>query len=150
MNVSHILKKKGGHYYQIDSERPLTEAVDLMMEHRIGSLLVLDGNDLLSIVTERDVMGAVSRYGADLKKVKVREVMAPKLITCKADCTLDQAMDLMLRNETGKRVRHLPVIDDGNLAGLISIGDIIEALMTETQFENKLLKNYIKNWPEEA
>ena len=149
MRVEHILTKKGGHYVSIEPDRSLTEAIGLMMEHRFGSLLVMEGGRLESIVTERDVMRAVHQYGDGLKDIKVRDVMAPRLITCHHDCTVDKAMDLMLHNETGNRVRHLPVMDGTELKGLISIADIIEALLTETLFENKLLKNYIKNWPEE-
>ena len=148
MKVNHILKQKGPNIYSITPDRLLTEAVALMMQNRIGALVVLDEGRLVSIVTERDVMGAVDKYVANLAEVRVRDVMAPKLITCDAQDTLDHVMNVMMSNSLGHRVRHLPVMREGEFVGLLSIVDIVQALLTETQFENNLLKNYIKNWPE--
>lgn len=149
MKVSQILEKKGRDYHNTEPERPLLEAVAKMMQHRIGSLLVLEGDRLVSIITERDVMWAVNEYGADLKDVKVSSLMAKKLVTCNGDCTVTDAMDLMTKNVTGRRIRHLPVLEDDQIQGVISIGDIVNILLQETEFENKLLKTYIKHWPED-
>lgn len=118
------------------------------MKHRVGSLLVRDNGKLVSIVTERDIVWAAGKMGTSLKDVKVRDIMATTLVTCDIDDSLDHAMDLMTRNPTRQRIRHLPVLDNNELAGVISIGDIVHALLTETKFENNLLKNYIKNWPD--
>lgn len=149
MKINQILEKKGSHYHSISPDQLLTEAVAMMMQHRIGSLLVMDGETLNSIITERDVMWAVNEYGANLAEAKISSLMAPQLVTCNSDCTVAQAMDIMTKNATGKRIRHLPVVDEGGLVGVISIGDIVNSLLQETEFENKLLKTYIKNWPEE-
>ncbi len=149
MRVGHILQNKGEHTHGIGAQRPLLDAVRLMMHHRVGSLVVLDESErLLGIVTERDVLATADRYDGDMARVAVREVMSPDLVTCGPQDTLDHAMDLMLRNKTGRRIRHLPVLEDDALRGVISIGDVVQALLTETAFENKLLRNYIKNWPE--
>ena len=150
MKVSHILKDKGRNFHSIEPDQLLCDAVNLMMEHKIGSLIVLKDGKLASIVTERDVMGAVDDHKEGIMEIKVNEVMAPKLITCCSDDDISQAMDMMTNNATKRRIRHLPVVDDGELIGVISIGDIVHALLTETKFENRLLKNYIQNWPEDG
>lgn len=150
MNITQILEAKGSHCYSIASDKTLKDAVALMMEHRIGSLLVIDDGKLVSIITERDVMWAMNQHGCDAPKLKISEIMADELVTCHGECTLGDAMDLMTSREAGKRIRHLPVLGkDGELLGLISVGDIVKTIIQETEFENKLLKNYIRNWPED-
>lgn len=149
MKVGQILKQKGSGNFSISPDQLLTEAAALMSEHRIGSLVIFEGQRPVSIVTERDIMLAVTKYGSDLNKAKVNEVMASKLIVCDAEASLDDAMDLMMNNATGHRIRHLTVLDGEAFVGVISIGDVVSALLTKTEFENKLLKNYIKNWPDE-
>ncbi len=148
MNVSHILNKKADASYSVTADQSLSEAVAMMAEHRIGSVVVLESGSLKSIMTERDVLMALGR-GRDLSQVKVGEVMAPSLITCTADTSLDEAMDLMIHNDTGRRIRHLPVVEGDECVGMLSIGDVVEALLTKKEFENKLLKNYIQNWPDD-
>lgn len=149
MKVVNILRKRGGKYHSIAPDQSLADAVALMMQHRIGSLVVMEGARLVSIVTERDVMRAVHEHRENFSQVKVRDAMAPSLVLCKEVCTLDEAMEKMFTNETGQRIRHLPIVaETGEVLGVISIGDIVEALLTEVRFENKLLKHYIKNWPE--
>ena len=148
MKVGNILEKKGVEQFCASENQPLTEAAAIMSENRIGSLVVMEEGKVTSIVTERDVMMAVGRFNGEISSVKVADVMPKTLITCDVDYTLDRVMDLMINNDTGKRIRHLPVLDDGKLAGVISISDVVEALLTKTEFENKLLKNYIKNWPD--
>jgi len=148
MNVAHIFRTKEPALHSIEPDQPLTDAVALMMRHRIGSLAVMETGKLVSIVTERDVMRAVHEDLGGFARKKVREVMAPKLVCCRAQDSLDAAMELLFNNELGRRVRHLPVRDGETLLGIISIGDLVQALLTETRFENKLLRSYIKNWPE--
>lgn len=149
MKVSHILKEKGTEFLSIEPDQMLCDAVALMMQHKIGSLIVLENGKLRSIVTERDVMGAVDKHQAKVTEIKVRQVMAPKLVTCHSDDDIGMAMDMMTNNLTKRRIRHLPVVDEDELAGVISIGDIVHALLTESKFENRLLKNYIQNWPDD-
>jgi CBS domain-containing protein len=148
MIVGHVLEKKGLQRFCTTENRLLTEAAVIMCENRVGSLVVMGGEVIKSIVTERDVMMAVGRYNGEISTVKIADVMPTMLVTCDIGDTLDRVMDLMINNETGHRIRHLPVLDNGKLAGVISISDIVEALLTKVEFENKLLKNYIKNWPD--
>jgi len=150
MKVSQILERKGSHCHSIEPDKSLSEAVAVMMQHRIGSLLVIDKGTLVSIVTERDVMWSVNEHGAKVIETIVADVMARELVTCNGDCSLADAMDLMTKNVTGRRIRHLPVVEGERLLGLISIGDIVNTLLREAEFENKLLRNYIRNWPEES
>ena len=149
MKVSYVLKIKGNSYYSIGPDQSLIDAVRVMMQHKIGALVVMDDQRLISIITERDILGAVDKFGADLKNVKVNQMMAPQLVVCGSEDTVDHAMHLMTHNLTKHRIRHLPVVNNEKLIGVISIGDIVQALLTETTFENRLLKHYIKSWPEE-
>jgi len=148
MKIRHLFDTKGFTLYFIAPEEPLTHAVELMMRYRIGSLAVMENEQLISIVTERDVMRAVHERLGDFGTLAVHEVMAPRLVTCHADESIDDAMERMFENELGRRVRHLPVLDGDRLMGIISISDIVHALLTEVRFENRLLRSYIKNWPE--
>ena len=150
MDVRYLLtKKETASHFDIGPGQLLTDAVKLMMQHRIGSLVVMEEDQLVGIVSERDVMRAVDDYLDRFSDVQVKDVMTSDPVTCTAEMTVDEAMDTLLHNPTGNRIRHLPVLSDGQLVGVISIGDIIQALLTETRFENQLLKHYIKNWPEE-
>ncbi|TPW16708.1 MAG: Inosine-5'-monophosphate dehydrogenase [Halothiobacillaceae bacterium] len=148
MKVGYVLEQKGVQSYSTTADQPLTRAAAVMTEQRIGSLVVTAEGRIESIVTERDVLFAVGRYQGEISALTVRDVMAPTLVTCSSDDTLDRVMDLMINNRTGHRIRHLPVVDNGELRGVISISDVVEALLTQVEFENKLLKNYIKNWPD--
>ena len=149
MKIRHILEKKGQQCHSISPEQSVPEAVRLMIHNRIGSLVVIDQGKIAGIVTERDVVWAAGQHSVNLVNMTVHDIMAKTLVTCSGEDSLEHAMDLMTRNPTKQRIRHLPVIDDGKLNGLISIGDIVHALLTKTEFENKLLKNYIKHWPDE-
>jgi len=132
----------------MSSNQTLSDAVSIMSENRIGSIVVIDNDQLVSIVTERDVLIAVAQH-RDFNTLAIADVMAPSLITCDIDASLDEAMSLMISNATGRRIRHLPVVENGKFQAMISIGDVVEALLTKTELENKLLKNYIQNWPDE-
>ena len=149
MKIRHILEKKGHQCHSIAPEQSVPEAVRLMIHNRIGSLVVMDSGQIVGIVTERDVVWAAGEHSVNLINMSVHNIMAKTLVTCTGEDSLDHAMDLMTRNPSKQRIRHLPVIDNGKLIGLISIGDIVHALLTKTEFENKLLKNYIKHWPDE-
>ncbi len=148
MKAQHLLKDRSPSYYNIAPHQTMAEAVATMMKHNIGALVVMEGGRLKGIITERDVMRIVHKYNAQFATVLVRDEMATDLVLCQAEDSLDQVMELLFHNDTGHRIRHLPVMNNGTLAGIISIADIVNALLTETRFENRILKNYIKNWPE--
>jgi CBS domain-containing protein len=149
MRIASVLKRKGAEIHTIDPHAPVTEAVRRMGENRIGSLVVVDGDRPVGIITERDVLQALDAHGT-LTGRCIAELMAARLVVCSSADTVDKAMSLMTHNITGRRIRHLPVIDDGHLVGVLSIGDVVDALLTEATFENRLLRNYIKHWPEEG
>ena len=148
MKALHLLKDRSPSYISIAPDQTMAEAVEVMMRHNIGALVVMDDSRLSGIVTERDVMRIVHSHGVDLSNLRVRDVMASELVMCQGEDSLDHVMELLFHNNTGHRIRHLPVMNNGSLAGIISIADIVNALLTETRFENRLLKSYIKNWPE--
>jgi CBS domain-containing protein len=150
VKVSSILEKKGNNCVRIDENSSLLEASEIMCQHKIGSLMVFDVDKVKSIVTERDIMTAVSKK-LDLANTTVSSVMPKSLITCSKEHLLEEVMTLMVHNDSGHSIRHLPVIDENSqFMGIVSIIDVIELLLTETQFENQILKNYIKKWPDEA
>jgi len=149
VKVSSILDKKGSASISITANDSLLEASKVMCKHKIGSLMVFDGDSLKSIVTERDIMTAVSN-NHDLANTTVGSVMPKTLITCNSEPSLEEIMNLMIKNDTGHRIRHLPVLNNGQFGGIVSIIDVIDQLLHESQFENQMLKNYIKKWPEEA
>lgn len=148
MKARHLLKDRSQHYYSITPDCTMAEAVATMMKNNIGALVVMEDNTMKGIITERDVMRIVHEHGPDFTNLTVGEEMASDLVMCEAEDSLDHVMELLFHNNTGHRIRHLPVMDSDTLAGIISIADIVNALLTETRFENRLLKNYIKNWPE--
>jgi CBS domain-containing protein len=150
MDVKSLLNQKSIRLVTVTPETSITDAVALMMQHRIGSLPVIEGGQLTSIITERDVLFAVNNHADRLKEMLVRDIMASELVTCKADCPLGDAMSLMFENKINRRIRHLPIVDDGKLVGIVSNGDLLDAMLDEAEFDNRIMKNYIKNWPEEA
>lgn len=150
MKVGYLFKNKSKASFSISANAAVTEAATLMNDNHIGSLVVREGSSgIQSIITERDILKVVGARPDKLAVLKVRDIMAPSLITCQISDSVDTAMDLLINNKTGHRIRHLPVMDGDQFVGIISVSDIIEALLTETKQENNLLKSYIKNWPEE-
>jgi len=148
MKARHLIKDRNPPYHSVATHQSMAEAVELMMTHRISSLVVTRDGRPVSIVTERDVLRTVYQHGGDFSGIQVEQAMAPELVTCEAEDSLDDIMELLFHNKLGKRIRHLPVMDNGSLVGVISIRDIVSALLTETRFENQVLRSYIKNWPE--
>ncbi|HHH46960.1 MAG TPA: CBS domain-containing protein [Thiotrichales bacterium] len=150
MDIKTFLNAKGGRLITITPDASLVDAVALMMQHRIGSLPVVEEGQLVSIITERDVLFAVNNHLDELPNLKVRAIMASEVVTCDASCKVEDAMNLMFDNKLGRRIRHLPILEDGKLVGVVSNGDLLNALLDQVSFENRIMKNYIKNWPEET
>ena len=145
MKISTILKTKGEQVYTISPDNTLKDMVNEMLARRAGSLLVTDGGGrTVGIVTERDLLRNLRKLGADWESLKVEAIMSRDVMFGKIDDDLDEVMTLM----TERRIRHLPVMDGDRLAGVLSMGDIVKAALNESTFQNKLLKTYIKNWPE--
>ncbi len=148
MKLHDILSVKGGRVFTVRPEVTLQEAVRTMVEHRVGSLLIVRGEDddnveLSGIITERDVLYACVRDGRPLTEVPVAEAMTTTLITATPEDDVEEVMGLM----TTRRIRHLPVLVEGRLAGIISIGDVVKAQHDRLAMENHFMKDYIGRQP---
>ena len=141
--VRDILQKKGSDFWSISSEATIYEALQLMSEKDIGALLVIDNGKLNGIMSERDYARKVILLGKTSKETSVKEIMSKNVMYVQSRTTADECMALM----TNKRVRHLPVYDDGKLTGLISIGDVVKALINEKEFVIDQLVHYITGTP---
>lgn len=140
-SVAHILKaKKDSSVYTIAPSASVLEAVKLMAERSIGALLVMEGEQVVGIVTERDYARKIVLMGRASKDTPVREIMTSNVMYVRPDQTNEQCMALMTEN----RLRHLPVLQDGKLVGLISIGDLVKDIISEQQFIIQQLEHYIR------
>ena len=139
MKVSDVLQAKGGQVFSVSPYQTMQDVVRMLMAHRIGALLVVDEGRTVGIVTERDVLRECLDGADRLGSIPVRDAMTRELVVGAPCLDLDEALSLMTRH----RVRHLPVIDDGQVAGLISIGDAVKATLDETAYENGFLREYI-------
>jgi len=141
MKVREILAIKGEHVHTIDPQRTILDAVTLLVEHGIGALLVRDTAGVVAgIISERDVLRVSRDRSGALGTIRVADVMTRDLIVCVPDDEVDYAMGIVTKN----RVRHLPVMDDGRVAGLISIGDLVKARLDAAEYENRYLREYIE------
>jgi len=140
MFVSDILTQKGGRVFAITPDAALADAVDMLVTRRIGSVLVLDANgNIAGIISERDVVRAISKQGAAAMSLRVAEAMTTDVVVCDPDDSIDQVMAVM----TSGRFRHLPVVRRGELYGLVSIGDVVKARLEDARHEAEALKAYI-------
>lgn len=138
-NVSQILDNKGGHVVAVPREAPVLEVIRLMAEHHIGSVLVMQGDELVGIATERDYARKVILQGRSSADTPVHMIMThPVLCVSPAD-TAQTCMGLM----TTRRIRHLPVRDQGRIVGMVSIGDLVKAVIEDQQQEIQHLQQYI-------
>ncbi len=150
MRIIDVLDKKGREIVGIVPQSTLHEAAKRMAEAGTGALFVFENDQPVGIVTERDVLKALGEHGAAVTEVTVASVMSTHLVTCPGDAELQDAMALMLENPTHQRIRHLPVVDgEGAICGMISMSDLVHALLDEISYENKMLKFFIKNWNDE-
>jgi CBS domain-containing protein len=140
MFVSDILSQKGTSVFSVTSTTSVAEVAQQLTERRIGSVLVLEADSRIAgIVSERDLVRALARYGAKAMDLETGDVMTKDVITCDPDDSIDHVMETMTRG----RFRHLPVVRHGELLGLVSIGDVVKARLEETQHETEALKAYI-------
>mgnify|MGYP001813118584 CR=1 FL=1 len=137
--VQHLLDAKGGAVISVDEDTSVYDAIALMAERSIGSLLVMQGHELKGIVTERDYARKVILKGRSSETTSVGEVMSTDLIIAKPEQTVDECMALM----TDKRIRHLPVVAGNRVIGMISIGDLVQAIISDQQEAIEQLENYI-------
>lgn len=139
MTVRQVLLRKGGMVYAIHPEATVLEALAKLAEHDIGALLVMEGERLLGIFSERDYARKLVLLGRFSKDTRVEEVMTRELVTVDLETDLAEAMRLM----TEHRVRHLPVVDGGKVVGVVSIGDAVKAIITEQEVLIEELSRYV-------
>lgn len=137
--VQQVLDGKTHRLLSISPDATVFEALTLMAGHDIGSLVVLDGERLAGIFSERDYARQIVLVGKSSKETLVREIMTHKVLCVRPDQTVDQCMALM----TDKRVRHLPVLDHKKVIGVISIGDVVKEVISEQQLVIEQLEHYI-------
>lgn len=137
MDVKGILKAKGHSVVTIEPHVPVATAVHLLSNERIGALVVSDnGKRVLGIVSERDIVVGLARHGEELLKRRVSEILTKEVLTCLPGETTKQIMKKMTR----QRIRHLPVVENGELRGMVSIGDIVKNRLAEAQMEADVLR----------
>ena len=146
MKVRSITKNKGKPVLGLSPSDSLDQAVTMMMDNHIGSLVVTDNGKIVGILSERDVLRILNDHRAMWTPVTAADAMTPNPFVCHPDNTLEEVMSIMVENN----IRHLPVVYDDKLEGMLSITDIVEELLKKAKFENKLLKNYIQNWPDDG
>ncbi|HEX3393100.1 MAG TPA: CBS domain-containing protein [Acidimicrobiales bacterium] len=138
MKVADVLKAKGADVLTIPKDAGLEEAVRKLKAGRVGALVVSDdGERVRGIVSERDIVRAVADHGAKVVKMHVRDVMSPAVVTC----TPDEGIKSVMVQMTNHRSRHIPVVDNGKLAGIISIGDIVKNRLDELELETNVLRD---------
>jgi CBS domain-containing protein len=137
--VSHLLDRKGRALYTIEPEDPVLEAVRMMADHHVGALLVMRGTELAGIVSERDYARKVVLLGRSSAETPVWQIMTSPVITVPLDKSVQDCMRIM----TDCRIRHLPVVDGKRVVGMISIGDLVKAVIQEQQQTIEQLESYI-------
>jgi len=145
MNILDAMRTKGSaQIASIGPEAPVTEAVGRMVERRIGSLVVMAGDRLAGLITERDVLRGMHTGGCSLCDVRVGDLMEPAPFIVAPEDSLDYARDVMTR----QHISHVVVMEQDVARDVISFHDLARAMLSEANFQNDLLKRYIKNWPE--
>ena len=140
MLVREILDAKGGQVVSIGADAKVSAAVKILSERRIGAVLVLAGGKIEGIVSERDIVRELGARGAGILDESVRAVMTAKVMTCRRGDHVSTVMEKM----TEGKFRHLPVIEDGQLIGIISIGDVVKHRVMEYESEQEAMRDYIK------
>jgi len=139
MNVEAILSRKGADVVTVASDCPVTEVARILCEHRIGAVVVRDDEVICGVMSERDVVRALCHHGAETLALKASDLMTREVLSCRLRDAVDHLMALM----TDRHIRHLPVIEDGRLLGIISIGDVVKNKIRETEYEAEAMRSYI-------
>jgi len=137
--VRQLLDRKDRAVFSVGPEAPVLEAIRAMAEYHVGALLVMTGEVLAGIVSERDYARKVILRGRSSSDTPVRDIMTSPVFTVSSDTSVEQCMQLV----TDKRVRHLPVVDAGRVIGMVSIGDLVKAVIAEQQQQIQQLESYI-------
>ena len=145
MKVSDILRVKGGTLFTVAPDEALSSALDTMSERDIGSLVVMDHGDLVGMLTFREVIQAVVANGGSIGNRQVRSVMNDAPLTCTPETEIDEVRRMMLM----RHARYMPVLDKRTLMGVVSFYDVAKSVVDAQDFENRMLKAYIRDWPED-
>jgi CBS domain-containing protein len=141
MHVATILRDKGSEIVTTTPERTIADTARLLDEHKIGAVIVLDGDGAVAgVLSERDIVRGIARHGERALSMQVRELMTSEVVVCKPEDTVQEIMALM----TVRRVRHVPVMQDGRLSGIISIGDVVKHRLGEIEMEAESLRAYVQ------
>ena len=141
MRIRDILRVKGSDVATISPDETVAKLVELLAQHRIGAMVVSsDGEQVVGIVSERDIVRALVR-GPEVLSQKVSDLMTAEVVTCEPDVELEE----MVQTMTSKRFRHVPVMVEGSLSGIVSIGDIVNSRLDELQHERDHLQSYINS-----
>jgi CBS domain-containing protein len=146
MKVTDILRVKGNTLYTVSPDTPLAEAATTMAELDIGSLVVMEHGDLAGMLTFREVIQAVVANGGTMGTRIVRTVMDDAPLTCTPETEIDEVRRMMLQ----RHARYMPVLERRTLMGVISFYDVAKTVVDAQDFENRMLKAYIRDWPEQA
>jgi CBS domain-containing protein len=140
MYVKNVLQYKGHQIISVSPDNSLLEVAKTLRENKIGAVLVCKSEgQMCGVLSERDIIIAVAKHGASILSGKVSDFMTEGVYTCSPDDDMKKVMEQM----TSKRIRHLPVLDEGNIVGVISIGDVVKQRMAETEAESEAMMTYI-------
>jgi CBS domain-containing protein len=139
MTIKHVLDQKGCDVRAVHPDATVFDALNLMAQYNVGSLAVLENGTLVGLITERHYAREIVLKGRTSPGTRVRDVMSTKVVFARPDQTVEECMGIM----TAKAVRHLPVLEDGRLVGLVSIGDMVKSVIGDQQFTIEQLERYI-------
>lgn len=140
MTVTGILNRKGGAVLTVSQTAPISEAIEKMHREKVGALVVsIDNRTLQGIVSERDVLAALATRGAALMNLKVEDIMTRRVESCTPDDSLKRVMSIM----TERRFRHMPVLNDDGLCGMVSIGDVVKQRLEEAELETNVAREVL-------
>ena len=137
--VHHIIADKGRDVWSIDPDASVYDAIEVMAEKNVGALVVIENDKLAGIISERDYARKVILEGKASKETAVRDIMVTKVICVRPDQSIDDCMSIM----TEKRIRHLPVMHEGQLGGMITLGDVVKCIIADQKYEIDELQHYI-------
>lgn len=139
MKVEQILQSKGAQVYSVTGDQTLSEAVQVLHDRNIGAVIVKAGNQVAGILSERDIVRQLRKGGVAALRESVKSCMTTEIVSCRLDTSLDELMSEM----TERRIRHIPVIEDGALVGIVSIGDVVKHKIETAEQEAAALRDYI-------
>ena len=140
MRISNILQDKGSEVFVVKDDASILEASELLENKKIGAVPVMDNKKVVGVLSERDIARGLAIYKKKISTLKVSDLMSKgKLYTCKPEDTVDSCLSMM----SDRRVRHLPVLERGNLVGIVTIGDLVKIKITQVEEEAKRLREYI-------